>query len=142
MPVRVGVETSKTPAYNLTTIYVGSPPTKELFEKGLEEGAQIALAKGLSAVRHLRLSGYQGVGTAEWVKGILVLLREQYWCTLEVPLLCAPVIAKSGLCDHAKFIPMIRVKSTMMGPNFTLLVEGTEASWCGGLVELLRRQAT
>lgn len=77
-----------------------------------------------------------------WENGIRYFLKEGLWCTLDIRPAHVPLISKTGLCRHARFIPMVSVRVADvrgLGNNATLKIDdvGFDATnpgvWCSPL---------
>ena len=145
----VGIETSNSPARGMVTLYlVGLPPRPRItniIDEAQEHNDVLQLGRPLSHV-HLGCSAsYDGLNTEAWVEAVLRFLAEGFWCSLEMSATFLPLIGKSGLFRHSKFIPLVRVtvpRKTSLGYNATILITNGEQAWSTSLPGVMQSAAS
>ena len=100
-----GTEVEHTPAYGMYTLFVaGVQPVKDIEEQLL------AYSSGINHIffgaNHSVPSNRVGPG---WAEMIVTFLKNDYWCSLDIPITCAEEILEYGLTEYNNFIPQIRV---------------------------------
>lgn len=146
----IGVDHEHTAAYGRTTLFlVGRRTPKEMHE--LIESAQdqvLSIEPAIPALSHLYYGAnwsFDGQSMEDWERVIEAGLREGFWCTLDFRPAHIPLVQMTGLCRHAKFIPVVSVripKVNTLGPNAALKIDdisfaGTNAGvWCHRFTEL------
>lgn len=145
----LGKEVEHTPAFGLTTLFlVGRLPVGEVSDL-IETAQNRQRAEGLQPLRHLFFGAnwsFDGDEVQKWSDTIRHFLKEGFWCTLDFRPQQVPLVQKSGLCRHVRFIPLIGVRvpwALGLGNNATLKIDdvafaGTNPGvWCMPLHELL-----
>lgn len=109
----VGDEIEKTPAYGMKTLFVVGVQSTDVIESALAEKA--GLLDNRSNVNHIFFGAnhsYNPVGAeehCEWEDMILYFLKQEYFCTLDIPLNQVEKFNDGGLNEHNNFIPQIRI---------------------------------
>lgn len=127
----LGVEHLNGPAKGLLTLFVvGKVRLLKLVEAIDEVHQEI----DYPPAKHLHLShlhfgangSFDGIDLARWGDTIKHFLREGFWCSLEVRPKQLPLLLKSELCGHARFIPVVALPiphAMNLGQNLTLLIQ-------------------
>lgn len=149
----VGSEVEHTPAYRMTTLFiVGRLGIKEVRDY-VDLAQERVDALGMTSLRHIFFGAnwsFDGEDVLAWSNLIKFFLREGFWCTLDFRPAQVPLVQKTGLCRHARFIPLMGVRipsAYMLGPNATLKVDDTSFAgtnrgvWCLNLHSILNNQA-
>lgn len=148
----LGKEVERTPAFGLTTLFlVGKLTVKEATEVLDEALDKLAEHNPFEfALKHFFFGAnwsFDGLDVADWSATISHFLKEGYWCTLDMRPAHIPLIQKSGLCKHARFVPLIGVRvpsAISLGNNATIKIDDTSFAgtnpgvWCFQLAELTR----
>ena len=108
-----GIEIEHTPAFGMKTLFVvGTQPITtigEVLQK--HEG----LLNNSNSIRHIFFGAnhsFNPVGFEEWKEWeymINTFLKQDYWCSLDIPLNVVEEFNDCHLNEHNKFIPQIRV---------------------------------
>jgi hypothetical protein len=99
-----GTEVEHTPAYGMYTLFVtGVQPVKDIEEQLL----------AYNQVEHIFFGANHSVQANKvgpgWGEMITHFLKQDYWCSLDIPITCAEEILEDGLTEYDNFIPQIRV---------------------------------
>lgn len=139
----LGTEQLKSPAHNLTTLFLTGLFSNEDISEFIEQCQTFLYTKEdtVPFLKHLCFGvdgSYDGKNTLKWKAVINHFLKEGFWCSLEVEQAYSPLIQKSGLCKHAKFIPIVNLKMSAvrnLGHNAVLRLNNGHQikerdSWC------------
>ena len=98
-----GKEIEHTPAYNKETLFVvGVQPTTSISENLIGcEHIFFGANHSFNPMTHLEWT--------IWETMIKFFLKEDYLCSLDIPINCVEEFHDSGLCEYNNFIPQIRV---------------------------------
>ena len=102
-----GREVEHTPAYNQPTLFVIGYQQQDAIEA--------ALAQSTFETKHIFFGAddsYRPRTPAEhtaWENVILTFLGRGYWCSLDIPFQYVDEFHEGGLCEHDRFIPIIKV---------------------------------
>lgn len=144
----VGYEIEHSPAHGMKTLFVvGECPSEDV----------LVLAKRHS-VEHVYFGANMSFpiiaeDDAEvwtfWTEMILPVLKQDYFCTLDLDVACVSGLLETGLTEYDRFIPMISVKLPyvqQLGYNATIKLDDSgfrhsnPGIWCHSLTELLKRE--
>ena len=99
-----GTEVEHTPAYGMYTLFVtGVQPVKDIEEQLLAYNQVEHIFFGAN---HSVQANMVGPG---WGEMITHFLKQNYWCSLDIPVTCVEEILEDGLTEYNNFIPQIRV---------------------------------
>lgn len=102
-----GREVEHTPAHGQPTLFVAGYQQQDAIEE--------ALAKSTFETKHIFFGAndsYHPTTPAEhtaWENVISTFLGRGYWCSLDIPFQHAEQFHEGGLCEHDRFIPIIKV---------------------------------
>ena len=109
----IGKEVEHTPAYGMNTLFVVGVRSIDAIQRILDD--KNALLDASKHVRHIFFGAnhsYNPNNNAEhkqWEDMILHFLKEDYLCSLDIPINQVEEFNDSGLCENDNFIPQIRV---------------------------------
>jgi hypothetical protein len=121
----VGKEVEKTPAYNMTTLFV----------TGIQDADEIVSNATAYNCTHIYLGANQSFDPkgvpethAEWNELVLTLLKDKnnFWVTLDFDSMYTVWIHEYGVCEYRRFIPQISVKIphlTLFNYNATIKID-------------------
>lgn len=103
----VGTEVERTPAFGMRTLFVtGIQPVDEIEKHYRTELCQ-HIFFGANHSFKPRLNHYDS--WMEWENLIQEFLKQDYLCTLDIPLTHVEEFHETGLCEYDNFIPQIRI---------------------------------
>lgn len=143
----IGTEVEQTPAFGLRTLFV----------KGIQRESKIKEVYKKHNCRHLFFGANHSFnptpGVADewtpWENLILNFLKEDYLCTLDIPINCVEGFHDGGLCEYDNFIPQIRVPIPYVNLwNYNTMVkiddkgfrETNPGVWCHSLHDLMAHE--
>ena len=141
-----GVEVEKTPAYGKNTLFVTGLNDPSIIREQLNDQEHIFFGANHSfdpASTQHSADYYE-----EWEKMIEPFLKQDYWCSLDIPLNAAEEFLDGPLVEYNKFIPQLRVPVPYIKQwNYNTMLKiddkGFEASnpgvWCHSLHDLMDR---
>ena len=141
-----GVEVEKTPAYGKNTLFVTGLNDPSIIRDQLNDQEHIFFGANHSfdpASTQHSADYYE-----EWEKMIEPFLKQDYWCSLDIPLNAAEEFLDGPLVEYNKFIPQLRVPVPYIKQwNYNTMLKiddkGFEASnpgvWCHSLHDLMDR---
>lgn len=147
----VGREVERTPAYGTTTLFVVGRPPIGTVGMLVDAAQEVQTKRGMAQLTHIFFGAnwsFDGENVGKWADLIRYFLKEGFWCTLDFRPNQIPLIQKSGLIKHARFIPLIGVRvpsAYALGNNATLKIDdirfaGTNKGvWCMNMRDLLSR---
>ena len=109
----IGKEVEHTPAYGMNTLFVVGVQSIDDVQRILDD--KNALLDASKHIRHIFFGAnhsYNPSNNAEhkrWEDMILHFLKEDYLCSLDIPINQVEEFNDSGLCENNNFIPQIRV---------------------------------
>lgn len=103
----VGVEVEQTPAFGLRTLFVRGIQREDKIKQFYEKANCSHIFFGANH----SFNPTPGVADewAPWENLILNFLKQDYLCTLDIPITCVEHFHEGGLCEYDNFIPQIRV---------------------------------
>lgn len=126
----LGTELTQSAAFQMQTLFLIGCPTIEQVQKLVDIAQTIIHTKRLPKVlRHLHLGAegtFEASDLPRWARAIEFVLTEGFWCTLSFRAAFAPVVEKSGLCRHSRFIPVAYLhfpNPLRLGSNAVLKLE-------------------
>ena len=113
-----GDEVEHTPAHGEPTLFVVGYHTQEEIDKTLQ-AANLAIMPG--NVRHIFFGAndsFHPRGADQhtaWESVIRTYLDRGFWCSLDIPFDQVAEFNEGGLCEHDRFIPIIKVPIPYIG---------------------------
>ena len=139
-----GIEIEKTPAYGKQTLFVvGVKNPKDIIKLATKNKCDHIYFGANQSFPKLDI--HDAEGWDQWQEMIHGCLDADYWCTLDLDIVCAEGLAESALVNHRRFIPQISVKLpylTQLGYNATIKLDDKDFDatnpgvWCHRLNEL------
>ena len=141
-----GVEVEKTPAYGMKTLFVTGLNDPSIIRDHAQDVKHIFFGANHSfdpASEKHSADYYE-----EWEKMIEPFLKDEYYCSLDIPLNAAEEFLEGPLVEYDRFIPQIRVPIPhikLWNYNTMLKIDdkGFEATnpgvWCHSLHDLMDR---
>jgi hypothetical protein len=141
-----GMEVEKTPAYGLRTLFVTGLNDPSIIRDNIDDQKHIFFGANHSfdpASEQHSADYYE-----EWEKMIEPFLKQDYWCSLDIPINAAEEFLEGPLVEYDRFIPQIRVPIPhikLWNYNTMLKIDdkGFEATnpgvWCHSLHDLMDR---
>ena len=147
----VGVEVEKTPAYGLKTLFVtGVQDWEEILDYYNQENCEHIFFGANHSFNPQEGSENLFDYYKEWEDMIETFLKEEYLCTLDIPLSAANgSFHDGGLCEYDNFIPQIRVPvpyAKLWNYNTMLKIDDKDFKatnpgvWCHSLHDLMDRE--
>jgi hypothetical protein len=142
----VGTEVEHTPAFGMKTLFV----------VGVQDTEKILLNAHANECRHIYFGANQSFPNpsvndpawSDWENMILVALKLELMCTLDIDVRCVEGLLEGPLCEYQNFIPMISVKLPyiqQLGYNATLKLDDRDFKatnpgvWCHSIHSLKDR---
>ena len=141
-----GVEVEKTPAHGMRTLFVTGLNDPSIIRDHAQDVKHIFFGANHSfdpASQNHSADYYE-----EWEKMIEPFLKQDYWCSLDIPINAAEEFLEGPLVEYDRFIPQIRVPIPhikLWNYNTMLKIDdkGFEATnpgvWCHSLHDLMDR---
>ena len=141
-----GVEVEKTPAHGMRTLFVTGLNDPSIIRDNIDDQKHIFFGANHSfdpASEQHSADYYE-----EWEKMIEPFLKQDYWCSLDIPINAAEEFLEGPLVEYDRFIPQIRVPIPyikLWNYNTMLKIDdkGFEATnpgvWCHSLHDLMDR---
>lgn len=141
----IGTEVEHTPAYGKKTLFV----------VGLQNPEKIKTYYHAHSCEHIFFGANHSYNPVEngnwetWEAMITQFLKEDYLCTLDIPLSAVEEFHDTGLCEYDTFIPQIRISIpyvTLWNYNTMVKIDDRDFKstnpgvWCHSLHELMSRQ--
>lgn len=109
----IGREVEHTPAYDMNTLFVVGVQDTDLIEHKL--GDKNALLDTSKHIKHIFFGANHSFNPQSynehkaWENMIYYFLRQDYLCSLDIPINQVEDFHESGYCEYHNFIPQIRV---------------------------------
>ena len=141
-----GVEVEKTPAHGMRTLFVTGLNDPSIIRDHAQDVKHIFFGANHSfdpASQKHSADYYE-----EWEKMIEPFLKQDYWCSLDIPINAAEEFLEGPMVEYDRFIPQIRVPIPyvkLWNYNTMLKIDdkGFEATnpgvWCHSLHDLMDR---
>jgi len=140
----IGIEVEQTPAFGLRTLFVDGVQREDKIKQLYENNN----CKHIFFGANHSFSPTAGVSEewAPWENLILSFLKQDYLCTLDIPMQCVENFHEGGLCEFDNFIPQIRVPIPYVKLwNYNTMVKIDDKSyratnpgvWCHSLHDLM-----
>ena len=141
-----GMEVEKTPAHGMETLFVTGLNDPSIIRDHAQDVKHIFFGANHSfdpASQNHSADYYE-----EWEKMIEPFLKQDYWCSLDIPINAAEEFLEGPLVEYDRFIPQIRVPIPyikLWNYNTMLKIDdkGFEATnpgvWCHSLHDLMDR---
>lgn len=107
-----GIEVEHTPALGKTTLFVVGYRTAEEIDRAVYD---VNFKNHPEPIKHIFFGAndsYRPCGADEyraWESVIQTFLHRGFWCSLDIPFQYVAEFHEGGLCEHDRFIPIIKV---------------------------------
>ena len=141
-----GVEVEKTPAHGMRTLFVTGLNDPSTIRDHAQDVKHIFF--GANHSFDPALEKHSADYYEEWEKMIEPFLKQDYWCSLDIPINAAEEFLEGPMVEYDRFIPQIRVPIPyvkLWNYNTMLKIDdkGFEATnpgvWCHSLHDLMDR---
>ena len=141
-----GVEVEKTPAYGLRTLFVTGLNDPSIIRDYAQDVKHIFF--GANHSFDPALEKHSADYYEEWEKMIEPFLKQDYWCSLDIPINAAEEFLEGPLVEFDRFIPQLRVPipyvrqwnyNTMIKIDDKGFEESNPGVWCHSLHDLMDR---
>jgi len=143
-----GVEVEKTPAYGMKTLFVAGLNDPSIIRQNIRDERHIFFGANHSFNPVSQKHSYDYY--AEWEKMIESFLRNDFMCSLDIPLDAVVHLAEHKIIGNNNFIPQIRVPipnvrqwnyNTMIKIDDVGFQQTNPGVWCHSLHDLMDRFA-
>lgn len=108
-----GIEIEHTPAFGMRTLFVvGTQPAVAIIDVLQKYQGLLNNSKDIQHIFFGANHSFNPKGADEWKSWegmISTFLKQDYWCSLDIPLSAVEEFNDTGLNEYRKFIPQIRV---------------------------------
>jgi hypothetical protein len=142
-----GKEVERTPAYGMDTLFVTGTQPVEAIEGALANTTYETRHIFFGANHSFNPSGYEEHKV--WEDMIMHFLKQDYLCSLDIPISQVEEFHESGYCEYNNFIPQIRVPvpyiklwnyNTMLKIDDKDFKATNPGVWCHSLHDLMDRE--
>ena len=147
----LGTEVERTPAYGEPTLFVVGLQSQTDIDSALQDANLQNLPRPIQHIFFGANHSYNPRTVPEiqqWEQLIDVYLDRGFLCSLDIPMNQVPDFHEGGLCEHANFIPQIRVSipyirlwnyNTMLKIDDQDFAATNPGVWCHSLHDLQSR---
>ena len=144
----IGNEVEKTPAFGMKTLFVVGLQDPSIIKSNLEDCKHIFFGANHS-YDPMSQGNTKNDYFEEWTKMIEYFLKDDYMCSLDIPINAAEEFLEDSLIEYDNFIPQLRIPLPYVNQwnyNTMLKIDDKDFKatnpgvWCHSLHDLLDRE--